>query len=221
MKTILRHAAYDTKSSCLLLDTKAIEDIEVYMSETGADVLSSLVCCNSSTYQSQQQFRFLPGHKNSILSIPKQIREMDSNERKKKKPMLEFKKLLTPIELKMSLLTRLNESVGKLGFESDSFDEVHFSDVPTMIINNQLTAKCTVQCFQCDVTVTALYKGYWNTSNILRHVKIHRSSDGIVRSPEELSDSNGNANVASSQTDIDSTLLDKINSGKINHGIFI
>lgn len=210
LKTFLRHAAYDTKSSCMLLDTKTITDMEIYIQESGAEIIADLDCCNSATYRSQKQFRFLPGHRSSILSIPDQIREMDTVEKKKKKPMLEFKKLLTPTELKIILLTRLNHGLIQNGIESCSFCEVHLSDVRTMIISNQLNAKCSVQCFQCNVSVSSLYKGYWNIGNIMRHMRTHFSAD-IAAQPQGSRECV--EYVHSSPKEFDSRLMDELVSG--------
>lgn len=175
----------------MCLDEKTIAEVENYIAEAGAELIAGLKCCNATTYQNQQVFRFLPGHKSAILSIPSQIRDMDAIKTKKSKPMLEFKKLLTSADLKMLLLIKLNKSALKLGFKEDSFDEVHLSDIQTIITNNDFTAKCTVQCFGCNVTINALYKGSWSTSNVIRHLKTRCLKGDINPSHEEnLTNSN-------------------------------
>ncbi|XP_055308626.1 uncharacterized protein LOC129572640 [Sitodiplosis mosellana] len=192
IKTLLRYAAYESKSSCMLLDVKTVAEMEDFLAETGQAVIASLDCCNSAAYKNQNRFRFLPGHKTCILSIPDQLRNMDAVKRKKSKPMLEFKKLMTSTELKHLLLMKLNQSAVKYGFASEAFDESHLNDVQTIILNNDLTAKCTVQCFQCRTTINALYKGSWTISNVLRHVKIHQPSEDTV---DQSQNENGTENI--------------------------
>lgn len=173
IKGILRYAAYDSISSCVLLNEQRISDVEQFITENGRSFIESLVCCNSTTYQSQQTFRFLPGHKTSILAIPNQIHDMQATKKKKLKPLTEFKKLMTSAELKELLLKKLSHGVEKLGFETDSVMNEHLSEVQTLIVNNEMTAKCTIKCFQCDVALNLIYKGSWRLSNLLRHFKSH------------------------------------------------
>lgn len=186
LKTFLRHAAYDTKTSCRLLDEKTLGDIEQYIFETGKDIINDLKCCNSTQYMNQARFKFLPGHKSSILAIPSQIREMESAmesvNKKRRKTMTEFKKLLTPTELKKLLLKRLNQSAANIGFEEEPFTMNHLKTLQTMIIDNEMNAKCTVQCSQCSVDANIIFKGYWITSNFLRHLKTHWSVHGAHHS---------------------------------------
>lgn len=155
------------------MDAKTVADMENYIADTGAELIASLDCCNAASYKSQQRFYFLPGHKSAILSIPSQIKNMDSLKKKKSKPLVEFKKLLTSTELKHRLLLKLNENALKLGFKYDAFGEDHLSDVKSMIVDNELTALCNVLCISCHTSVSALYKGSWAISNVLRHIKQH------------------------------------------------
>lgn len=191
MKAILRYGAYDNKSSCLLLDTNTIADLENYISDVREEVIAGLDCCYAQTYKNQSRFRFLPGHKTCILSMPNQIKSMDATKKKKSKPMLEFKKLLTPAELKKILLTSLNRSVVKLGVEKDAYDEIHLGDVQSIVIDNDFTSKCTVQCFMCNIAINALYKGSWSTSNILRHLKEKHLKIGTSNEIQGTGEPNG------------------------------
>lgn len=228
VKSFLQDAAYDSKPSLMLLDIQQVAEIETHLADNGADIIASLDCCNSVSYRNQKHFRFLPGHRSLILSIPDEIREMDTVAKKKRRLMMEFKKLLTSSELKCLLLTRLNQNAVKFGFECDSWTSSKLNDVMTIIINNQLTGKCSVQCFLCNVTIGTLYKGFWNTSNIMRHIKTHCSSGGI----NELTDNNAlaytdsssspkkndfNPKATSNPNGVDSDILEKLKSGEINY----
>lgn len=157
VKRFLCHAAYDTKNSCLLLDEKSIVELEQYIMETGKEIIEQLSCCNSQSYQNQQQFRFLPGHRSCILAIPNQIRDMEAMNFKKRKPVAEFKKLLTAAELKNLLIKSLNRTIQNLGFETKLLSQQYLGEIKTMISNNQMTAKCDVQCFHCPASQSAVF----------------------------------------------------------------
>lgn len=180
MKILLKCAAYDSKSSCLELNEQTVYEAEQYINENERDTIDSLTCCNKEQYHRQPQFRFLPGHRSAILAIPDKIRQMESNnmkmQNKKRKPMVEFKKLLTSTELKDLLLKRLKQSIAKIGYETDLLLLENLSDVQTIITANDLTAKCTVQCFECGAAHNLIYQGSWATSNIMRHFKKHMVS---------------------------------------------
>lgn len=206
----------------MLLDTKKIAEIEADVAENGEEMIAQLDCCNSTTYRNQRNFRFLPSHKSLILSIPDAIREMDVVVKKKRRTMLEFKKLLTSTELKEMLLVRLNQNADKFGFEMGAWKEDKLSDVTTIIINNELTGKCSVQCFKCAVTINAIYKGYWVTGNIMRHIKTHRSSgDGVetieINATETSEQLKQTAIEPLKTNDMDLNLLEQLNSGEIKH----
>lgn len=175
------------------MDAKTVTEVENYIADTGAELIASLDCCNAASYKNQQRFHFLPGHKSAILSIPSQIKNMDSIKKKKSKPLVEFKKLLTSTELKHRLLLKLNDNALKLGFKNDAFEEVHLSDVKSMIVDNELTAYCNVACISCHTSVSTLYKGSWGISNVLRHIKQHCSTGDAH--PSGSSDNITNPNI--------------------------
>lgn len=169
VKLFLQECAYDTKSSLLLLNEEKIGAIEKHLAQYGKNVIDGLDCCFSNVYQSQERFHLLPGHVTSILAIPDRIRQSDMN-KQKRNPKGEFKKLLTSAELKKLLLNRLNHSVSKYGFDHP-FEDENITDVRTIILNNDLHAKCIVHCFTCTTVFEIPFKGHWQTSNVLRHVK--------------------------------------------------
>lgn len=174
VKAILKYAAYDTASSCMLLNDRTVPDVEQYIAENGRNIIENLTCCNSTTYQSQQNFRFLPGHKTTILAIPTQIREMQAMKKNTLKPMAEFKKLLTSKQLKELLLSKLEQNIVKLGFANEPLTESQFSPVETIIVDNRMEGKCRVKCFKCDVSHNLVYDGSWRLSNAIRHYKEHQ-----------------------------------------------
>lgn len=196
IKTILRHAAYDSKNSCLLLDEKTIAEVEQYIVETGREIIENLTCCNSASYRNQKMFRFLPGNKSAILDIPNQIRNMESMNCKRRKPLAEFKLLMTSADLKELLLKSLKQSLVKIGMDSDLLKIEHLIDVQTIIKANEMTAKCNVQCFHCHMPLNVLYKNSWKTSNIVRHFKMHTLHAELNNNSETPNAQNGTCYIA-------------------------
>lgn len=170
IKAILDYAAYNSASSLSVLNDQNVLEIENCINESGRNVIESLKCCYASIYQQQTPFRFLPGHKSTVLSIPKYISEMNEL---KKTSRLEFKKLLTPAELKAILLRKINQNIGNYNANIGVFSESGVTEVKVTISNNSMSAKCKVSCILCAATVPVVYSGSWKISNILRHVRQH------------------------------------------------
>lgn len=184
VKTILRSCAYDSACSLTGLDVNRISDIEKFVNNSDGTIVNQLTCCNAGKYKSQQEFRFLPGHTSILLAIPDEIRQMNASKKKPNKKLSEFKKLMTPFELKQILLSKLNQHIGKSYFTQQFglFTEENLSDVSTLIVDNTMTAKCNVKCMKCDVVVPILFNGSWCTSNVFRHLKSHATQVGPTES---------------------------------------
>lgn len=156
VKVILEHAAYNNCGALLELNEEKVLEIENYINETDRSVIESLSCCHSDTYKRQNRFTFLPGHKCLILTIPKDINSMNESKKKNSSRLMDFKKLLTPAELKDLLLARLNQNLSKYidGVSGcKSFSAANLGEVQTIITNNMLTAKCKVSCVECTSVV--------------------------------------------------------------------
>lgn len=50
--------------------------IEQYTDQFYRDLIDSLDCCNAQTYQKQNVFRFLPGHRSFVLRLPIEVQKM-------------------------------------------------------------------------------------------------------------------------------------------------
>lgn len=169
IKKILKSSAYNAASNLSTLNDQNVLAIENYINDSGRDVIQTLECCYSSVYKQQTRFQFLPGHKSTILSIPKYIDEMNGA---KKKNQLEFKKLLTASELKKMLLNRINQNISNYN-NIAKFSEDSITDVQISISDNAMSAKCKINCVECTKIIPVTYTGSWKTSNILRHVRQH------------------------------------------------
>lgn len=170
VKSILKSAAYDTEPSLSCLNSQQIFDIENYINEFGKNLIVGLQCCNSETYRSQERFRFLPGHKGMLLSIPAKLREM--NAAKKVRKISEFKKLQTPADLAKALLVRLNSKIEQSTMQIGEFNSSHLGPVQMVITENSVVAKCTASCTLCGKPITLTYDNNWRPQNMMRHFEL-------------------------------------------------
>lgn len=86
VKKILNFSAYDSFSVLKELNEQKILEIEQYISDCGQTILNELNCCHSQKYRNQQQFKFLPGHRAILLSLPGKIPKIVENDDKKNVP---------------------------------------------------------------------------------------------------------------------------------------
>lgn len=73
LKKILSFTAYDCVNSLRLLDAEKVAEIERYVSEFGRCIIDNLDCCHSDKYKNQKTFKFLPGHRSILMSLPQKI----------------------------------------------------------------------------------------------------------------------------------------------------
>lgn len=77
--TLLKECGYNEISTLSVLPSENVDELENYIEQNLKHVVAELKCCNSSTYLSQNVFKFVPAHKNFILNIKKRIDYMKSN----------------------------------------------------------------------------------------------------------------------------------------------
>lgn len=82
LKKILSTSAYDCANSLRLLDAEKVAEIERYVSEFGRCVIDELNCCHSETYKKQKIFKFLPGHRAILMSLPSCAQKNINNDQK-------------------------------------------------------------------------------------------------------------------------------------------
>lgn len=84
LRKILDFSAYDNANSLRLTDEVQISEIEKYMTNFGRSVIDQLNCCHSEKYKNQTKFKFLPGHRSTLLNLSKQVQQFfDTNHEKK------------------------------------------------------------------------------------------------------------------------------------------
>ena len=76
---LLKECGYNETSTLSELSKEIIVELENYIENNLKHVVANLKCCNSHTYLRQNVFKFLPAHKNFILSLKGRIDLMKSN----------------------------------------------------------------------------------------------------------------------------------------------
>lgn len=127
-------------------------------------------------YQNIEKFKFLPGHRNLILSLHKHL-----NKKAKKSKTSDQKQRLSVHELKEALIAKFKNYAQKnLTFEYDISDDFNIEFDPD---KNQY--KCQYKCPFCIKKLSCMYTSYWNISNLTRHIK---SNHTILEEIEFIAD---------------------------------
>lgn len=180
IKTLLIAAGYDTFASLSQLSDDKIKSIENFHQEKRSNI-DSLNCCYSDYYKTLVPFAFLPGHKAILLNIPNQIK--DIQEELEKNPQcnpqrinFEAKKSLADEHLINILVANLGKYIKKKSktvVQADLISEVLITDFKRGENTDNFVCKCNFSCPFCDKKILAVYKTYWQSSNISFHLKNH------------------------------------------------
>lgn len=162
LQKIIEEAGFDSESSILLLDSQTIKEIELYANEN-KHILEGTAY--SDFIRNGKVFKFKPGHKATILNLPKLFQ--NKTKEKKRKAGNENKVESEQI-LKEKLLKKLVRFAEKLGvqvnFDEENISEFHTEDGKT---------KCGIACPFCDTKMKCDHRTYWNISNFEKHFKRH------------------------------------------------
>lgn len=182
IKTILFQSGFDCDSALKQLNEEAVIEIEQFIETNKAKFVENL-----KDYDLTELFKFLPGHRRLILSLPKYIEIKKTAVTKKiNKPKSNEKiidgtvkdvndsvndvnNLSKEIRLKKELIRKINTYAKnkQLPFEIDDANIFNFR-----LESNQY--KCKVKCPFCDKKLSCLYITFWSPSNLTKHInKIH------------------------------------------------
>lgn len=73
VKKVLLSCGYDTVASLENISREDVSRIGKHVNEYSCDVIQSLDCCHHEFYKEQKMFKFLPGHVDLLLILPKYI----------------------------------------------------------------------------------------------------------------------------------------------------
>lgn len=162
------------------MDETTIKKTEDFIN-SNKQYINKLYCCYSEYYKQLDHFEFLPGHKSIILAIPNQIKEYKNKNIEKRRNMgrKETPSLLSNEVLRGKLIKNLmvysKEHGSKSGFQmpDNVISEANIHDFESESNGNEFLCKCRFSCPFCTKTFSVIYKKFWMTSNVTKHLKMH------------------------------------------------
>lgn len=192
---LLSECGYNLISTINDIRAEHINDIELFIEQNLKEVIDGLNCCNASTYQNQNQFKFLPAHRNLILGLPAKIQAMKTAEKKnvesrKKKNILALHnenvgELEVPVidqtqlteQILQELLTKLHvfgRSLHLIAVERIAIGNL--VDV-TFTLGENVIGQCKVMCPYCSRSYLCRYDRIWGMSNLNKHFRSHANEN--------------------------------------------
>lgn len=205
MKLILDECGYNNNLSILSLTEADIEKIESFINSKPS-LLKKL-----KSYKAKEKFELKPGHRSTILILPKYYQEYinlsaqsDKNSSKQTsesqsslKPTRKQKKKInkTVDELKNELINKLKHYVEKFNIVVE-FSLNHIFEFNEENNHYKYKYKCRVKCALCQKKIVCNYSTHWVVSNLESHLKDHIKP--IVQKSNENS-SNNQSKIAESE----------------------
>lgn len=182
IKAILEDTGYTTKLSLSKLQAETIKSIEDFVT-SNKRVLKQLTCCHSNVYKKLDHFRFLPGHKSIILSLPNQIEELQmckglkTNKRanKKTKKGTKQRSRYSDDELKQKLVNLLVAASrrGQFQLPEGTISDANIIEFKRYPKTDENVCECKFSCPFCPKNVKVVFKTFWMSSNATKHLKCH------------------------------------------------
>lgn len=186
--SLLIKAGYNSSHSLKDLNEKKVDFIETFFEENKNILNQAVVRCGS-TYKCMKKFKFLPGHRDMILSIPELLPEIEAamqrgNSKTKAKTVnkcLAKKHYKSEMAVKQQLLNGLQNVAKKHKFEmfATVLSEANLVDFEKIAGQCQCGKECNTIyrcCFVCPVCpkrYTLQYKSFWMSSNATKHINDH------------------------------------------------
>lgn len=208
--TILKENGYTSSKMVADITSDDVTQIEEFTDKNYRELITSLSCCNAHTYQKQDRFKFLPGHRSFILRLPIEIERMKQSSSKRpytrrdKDPPLQSNDNADmqnesnfpaddeepdiANELQQKLVDKLKRPGGKKQRQwVNSMDLSIIKEIElTMHSNGKMkTAIGRLICPFCAVHLTVVHGKYWRTSNLLKHFDTHTDLEKVTKKTED------------------------------------
>lgn len=182
LKLLLSKAGYDRLNSLNKIDAARISEIEAHL-DYNRDWINELKCCNSEYYKQLSSFRFLPGHKATILDIPDQIQQMCGAVGGLKSLTVghSSKNQRSNEEIIQGLVSNMLKYTEKINFPltDDIISLNNVNDFERGSEFDDFAYKCRFACPFCDRVFPLKYKTFWMSSNLTKHLKNHISFEMV------------------------------------------
>lgn len=184
---ILKKSGYDHSVAVKQLDAEKLNSIETFARDNLANILQK-----DSTYSNSfQTFRFLPGHRATLLALPALVDEYISSASTN---ITDLSSDESKEQLRKSLINKLEKFANSISLTDFtlSLDNLESWQYCTTR-NNNTTIKCMVKCYKCDIKVPCTFKNHWQVSNFQKHLKNkHKNTPNSNDNHQEPSGSSNN-----------------------------
>lgn len=197
---ILKQSGYDHSVAIRQLNEDKLNSIEQFARENLANILQK-----DNTYRNSfETFRFLPGHRATLLALPDLIDEYisvlppapapapapgpapteNSERNRNNTDTVDFSSEEYKDQLKKALKTKL-EKYGKGIFSEDFILPIENLGPFEISTNraNVTTFKCIVKCSKCDIKVPCTFNKHWQVSNLQNHLKKNHGNERNTQQP--------------------------------------
>lgn len=169
VKFLLVKSAYNTFATLRQIDSDKLVKIETFLN-TKKEYIADLDCCYHGHYKSLDVFEFLPGHKDLILSISSQIKQLDGSRQVRVRTTT-----ISDDELQENLATNLIKYSEKIGLimGNNMISKVNIYNFRRGSDKDNFLCRCGFICPLCAKKFTVTHNKYWATSNVTKHFKDH------------------------------------------------
>lgn len=188
LRFLMEKAGYNSSPRLKNMDENRVSSIETFF-DASKQILNKLCGRDSLTYKRMQTFKFLPGHREIILSIPEILPEVEASTQraipKSKSKAVDKcskeKKVVTEIGLKEKLLKGLKNVAKKMKFDNfmNILTDANIVEFQKIVGHCKCGKecntifKCTFVCPVCPKRYKLQYKEFWMSSNVTKHIKQH------------------------------------------------
>lgn len=179
---ILEANGFDHALAVKQINTENIELIECNTTDNLGHILKD------SIYENISNFRFLPGHKVSILALPELVDKYNSQKQPKVNSVENIEEIEVLSEekkysLAKTLIKKIEVYAVKVNLDDINLPAENVSSIDTCINRaGAVSYKCTVKCPACEVKIPCLYNKNWQISNLENHLKVFHANK---KSPNE------------------------------------
>lgn len=168
-------AGYDNFPSLSAINGNTLTELEEYIKENKY-IIDDLACCSADVYKKKPLFRLLPGHKTSMLQIPRMIAEMNKVDRPVKTAQKAPKKP-DPIDRLIALLNAYPTKI-ELDVRKDFISKANIVDRTEEKKDGVTTIKYKFFCPLCDRKIPVkFFKNRWYAGNASTHLKKHKNGE--------------------------------------------
>lgn len=184
LQTIILHTAFETESSIRGINSEVIAEIEKYIN-VNKNILEGT--SYRDCLDKEIDFKFKPGHKSILLSLPRALIAYNDNLKKKKsqtnkKPESQNKKI-SETEVKDALIKKLNNFA-----TNQSYDVIFEGTLVENLGFDKNKWNCKIRCPMCREPSKCTYESYWMVSNFQKHLKKHFKTVVVVMEPADEAD---------------------------------